>query len=32
MARFDNASTEQPLHFIRVYLLKGERPLIEMLE
>jgi quercetin dioxygenase-like cupin family protein len=30
--RFDNASTEQPLHFIATYLLSGDQPLIEMLE
>jgi len=31
IVRFDNASAERPLHFIAVYLLKGEHPLIEML-
>jgi quercetin dioxygenase-like cupin family protein len=30
--RFDNASAERPLHFIATYLLRGEQPLIEMLE
>lgn len=30
--RFDNASAEQPLHFIATYLLSGDRPLIETLE
>ncbi len=30
--RFDNASAELPMHFIAIYLLRGEHPLIEMLE
>ncbi|HLJ85404.1 MAG TPA: cupin domain-containing protein [Candidatus Angelobacter sp.] len=30
--RFDNASSEQPLHFIAMYLMKGDHPLIVMLE
>ena len=29
--RFDNASAEEPLHFIATYLLDGEQSLIEML-
>jgi quercetin dioxygenase-like cupin family protein len=32
IARFDNASHERPLHFVAMYLLKGEQALIEMLE
>ena len=32
IARFDNASNERPLHFVAMYLLKGEQVLIEMLE
>ena len=28
--RFDNASPEQPLEFVAMYLLQGDRPLIEM--
>jgi quercetin dioxygenase-like cupin family protein len=30
--RFDNASSRVSLHFIAVYLVKGDEPLIEMLE
>jgi quercetin dioxygenase-like cupin family protein len=30
--RFDNASSVAPLHFIAVYLMNGDHPLIEMLE
>ena len=29
--RFDNASVEQPLEFVAIYLLQGDQPLIEML-
>jgi quercetin dioxygenase-like cupin family protein len=32
IARFDNASKEKPLHLAAMYLMKGEQPLIEMLE
>jgi quercetin dioxygenase-like cupin family protein len=32
IARFDNASSERPLHFVAMYLVKGEQALIEMLE
>jgi quercetin dioxygenase-like cupin family protein len=32
IARFDNASSERPLHFVAMYLLQGEQSLIEMLE
>ena len=28
--RFDNASSEKPLEFVAMYLLQGDRPLIEM--
>lgn len=31
IVRFDNASTENALHFVAMYLLKGPHPLIEML-
>lgn len=31
IVRFDNASTENSLHFVAMYLLKGQHPLIEML-
>jgi quercetin dioxygenase-like cupin family protein len=30
--RFDNASSRVSLHFIAVYLVNGDQPLIEMLE
>ena len=30
--RCDNASSTAPLHFIATYLLKGDQPLIEMME
>ena len=32
IARFDNASSTQPMRFIAHYLLSGDQPLIEMLE
>jgi quercetin dioxygenase-like cupin family protein len=32
IARFDNASSTQPMKFIAYYLLAGNEPLIEMLE
>ncbi len=32
MLRFNNASTDQPLHFITFYLQDGDQPLIEMLD
>ena len=32
IARFDNASSSQPMKFIAHYLLEGDQPLIEMLE
>ena len=28
--RFDNASADQPLEFVAMYLLQGDQPLIEM--
>ena len=32
IARFDNASSRQPMKFIAHYLLEGDQPLIEMLQ
>jgi quercetin dioxygenase-like cupin family protein len=31
IARFDNASSSQPMKFIAYYLLNGDQPLIQML-